>query len=246
MCWIGLGVIAMNADDPGLLVGDSIITRALRSHHLFSSLPDQNLEQLAQVSRVVTLESEASLFHQGAEAKHFYLVLTGAIKLFRVSPDGLTKVIEVIRQGEAFAEALMFLQQKVYPLNAEAMGTAEVIAIPSHRYKEMILAAPESALGVMGNMAMKLHRRINEIEILTLQNTRHRLANYLFGLLPDPAAANGSIELPMAKQLIASQLAMQPETFSRLIKEMKQQQLINVKGRHIDVLDVQGLREFGH
>jgi len=236
----------MSTADNNLLVGGSPMKSALRKHHLFSSLPEHDLEQLVQLCRLVKLDNEAPLFHQGADAQQFYLVLSGTIKLFRVSPDGLTKVIEVIRQGEAFAEALMFLQQKAYPLNAEAMGKAEVIAIPSQRYKEMILATPECALGVMGNMAMKLHRRINEIEILTLQNTRHRLANYLFGLLSDPAASTGAIELPMAKQLIASQLAMQPETFSRLIKEMKQQGLISVKGGHIDVHDVQGLREFGH
>jgi len=236
----------MNTGDSNILVGGNPMQRALGAHHLFSSLAESDLEQLLPVCRLVKLESEESLFHQGASAQHFYLVLSGAVKLFRISPDGLTKVIEVVRRGEAFAEALMFLQQKAYPLNAEAMEKTEVIAIPSQRYKEMILASPDCALGVMGNMAMKLHRRINEIEILTLQNTRHRLANYLFGLLPDPAASTGEIDLPMAKRLIASQLAMQPETFSRLIKEMKVQGLISVKGGHIDVLDVQGLREFGH
>lgn len=218
----------------------------LGAHHLFGSLKADNLEHLAQACRLVKLDNEQSLFHQGAEAQHFYLVVSGAVKLFRVSPDGLTKVIEVIRQGNAFAEALMFLQQRTYPLNAEAMGSSEVIAIPSQLYKELLLASPECALGVMGNMAVKLHRRINEIEILTLQNTRHRLGNYLFGLLEDPAAKTGEIQLPMAKQLIASQLAMQPETFSRLIREMKDQGLVSVKGARIEVHDVAGLRAFGH
>lgn len=222
------------------------LKQALRVHHLFGSLPESGLEKLAQACRVQPLDNEQSLFHQGADAQHFYLVLSGAIKLFRVSPDGQAKVIEVVRQGEAFAEALMFLQQKAYPLNAEAMGKTRIVAIPSALYKELLLASPECALGVMGNMAMKLHRRISEIETLTLQNTRHRLANYLFGLLPDATAQQGVIQLPMAKQLIASQLAMQPETFSRLIKEMKQQGLISVKASRIEVHDVPGLRGFGH
>lgn len=222
------------------------LKQALRVHHLFASLPDAGLDKLVQACRVVALGNEQSLFHQGGDAQHFYLVLSGAIKLYRVSPDGQAKVIEVVRQGEAFAEALMFLHQKAYPLNAEAMGKSNVVAIPSALYKELLLSSPECALGVMGNMAMKLHRRISEIETLTLQNTRHRLANYLFGLLPDPTARQGVIQLPMAKQLIASQLAMQPETLSRLIKEMKQQGLISVKASRVDVHDVAGLRGFGH
>ncbi|WP_299183548.1 Crp/Fnr family transcriptional regulator [uncultured Neptuniibacter sp.] len=228
-----------------ITIGNPLLA-CLGAHHLFSSFDAAGLERLAQSSRLVALENEESLFHQGSEAHSFYLVKSGSIKLFRVSPDGLAKVIEVVRQGDAFAEALMFLEQKVYPLNAEAMGQAEVIVIPSQIYKELLLSSPESALGVMGNMAMKLHRRINEIETLTLQNTRHRLSNYLFGLLPDPAAEFADIVLPMAKQLIASQLAMQPETLSRLIKEMKIEGIISVKGSRIQVHDVTLLRTFGH
>lgn len=229
---------AMNLGNP--------ILSSLKEHHLFSSFDPPEMERLAQSARLIVLENEESLFHQGGEAHSFYLVKSGCIKLFRVSPDGLTKVVEVARQGDAFAEALMFLEQKRYPLNAEAMEPSEVIAITSQIYKELLLSSPESALGVMGNMAMKLHRRINEIETLTLQNTRHRLSNYLFGLLPDPAAATADIVLPMAKQLIASQLAMQPETLSRLIKEMKQEGIIAVKGSRIQVYDVTRLRNFGH
>ena len=215
-------------------------------HFLFTSLSDQALDNLYQQCRPIKLKNDESLFHQGGEAHSFYIVLSGSIKLFRVSPDGHTKVIEVIKQGEAFAEALMFLEQIRYPVNAAAMAETEVLAVPNKLFKEILLAEPESALKLMGNMAIKLHRRIKEVEILTLQNTRHRLGNYLFGLAPDPAVKECVVQLPMAKQLIASQLGMQPETFSRLMKEMKNQGLIEVKGAEVVVNDLQGLRQFGH
>ena len=215
-------------------------------HFLFSSLSVKAQEALSQQCRAVKLKNDEALFNQGSEANSFYIVLSGSMKLFRVSPDGQTKVIEVIKTGDAFAEALMFLEQIKYPVNAAAMGETEVLAIPNKLYKEILLAEPESALKLMGNMAVKLHRRINEVEILTLQNTRHRLGNYLFGLAPDPGAKQCVVQLPMAKQLIASQLGMQPETFSRLMKEMRNQELIEVNGLEIVVNDLQGLRQFGH
>lgn len=118
--------------------------------------------------------------------------------------------------------------------------------IPNKPYKEILLASPQSALKVMGSMAVKLHRRITDIETLTLQNTRHRLGNYMFGLASDPSASACTLQLPMAKQLIASQLGMQPETLSRLMKEMKTQGLLDVRGADVVVYDLQRLREFGH
>ncbi|BBB27661.1 Crp/Fnr family transcriptional regulator [Amphritea japonica] len=218
----------------------------VREDVLFSSLTEKAKDNLCQHCHIIKLKNDETLFHQGGDAHSFYIVLEGNIKLYRVSPDGQTKVIEVIKKGGAFAEALMFMEQIRYPLNAAAMGACEVLAIPNKLYKETLLKEPQSALKLMGNMAVKLHRRINEIEILTLQNTRHRLGNYLFGLAPDPAAKQCVVQLPMAKQLIASQLGMQPETFSRLMKEMKLQGLIEVNGAEIRVNDLQGLLAFGH
>lgn len=222
------------------------IQACLSNHLLFSSLPEEALLKLSHHCRTVSLKNDETLFHQGNDAHSFYVVLSGNIKLFRVSPDGQAKVIEMIKPGDAFAEALMFMEQHRYPLNAAAMGKTEVLVIPNQFYKEILLAEPQCGLRLMGNMAVKLHRRINEIETLTLQNTRHRLGNYLFGLAPDPAAISCTFRLPMAKQLIASQLGMQPETFSRLIKEMKGVGIIEVNGAEISVNDMQALREFGH
>lgn len=227
-------------------MSESKLQVTLREHFLFSALPEGEREVLHQRCRVVELKNDETLFHQGDLAASFYVVLKGSINLFRVSPDGQTKVIEVIKTGGAFAEALMFMDQVRYPLNAIAMGVCEIMVIPNKLYKDILLAAPESALKVMGSMAVKLHRRITEIETLTLQNTRHRLGNYMFGLAPDPSELQCTLQLPMAKQLIASQLGMQPETFSRLMKEMKTQGLIDVKGADVVVHDLQGLREFGH
>ncbi|WP_428035171.1 Crp/Fnr family transcriptional regulator [Amphritea sp.] len=227
-------------------MSDSAIESFLAGHFLFQTFSAEQRQKLLPHCRLISLKNSETLFNQGEESKHFYIVKSGSMQLFRLSPDGQAKVMEVIHAGDPFAEALMFLEKNHYPLNAQAMGDTQVVAIVSQPYKSLLLADPQAAMHLMGGMAVKLHKRISEIEILTLQNTRHRLGNYLFGLAPDPAAQQCLFELPMAKQLIASQLGMQPETFSRLIKEMKDQALIEVNGAEIRVKDLPGLRAFGH
>ena len=78
---------------------ESTIQACLHKHLLFSSLSDEALVRLGQYCRTVRLKNDESLFHQGGDAHSFYIVLSGNIKLFRVSPDGQTKVIEVIATG---------------------------------------------------------------------------------------------------------------------------------------------------
>jgi len=194
----------------------------------------------------IDLINDENLFIQGAVANHFYLLITGKVNLYRLSPDGLVKVIDVINPGQAFAEALMFIDKHKYPVSAVAIGNCKVIAIPSQGYKNMLSKSPESAFRLMGNMAIKLHQRINEIENLTLQNTRHRLGNYLSGLARDPSALQAEFCLPMEKRLIASKLGMQPETFSRVFKEMRDHNILSNCGKQVRGHDMQALRNFGH
>lgn len=101
---------------------ESKLQVTLREHFLFSALPESAREALYQRCRMVELKNDETLFHQGDLATSFYVVLTGSINLYRVAPDGQTKVIEVIRAGAAFAEALMFMDEMRYPLSSIAMG----------------------------------------------------------------------------------------------------------------------------
>jgi CRP-like cAMP-binding protein len=222
------------------------VTASVREHILLSSLPAPAFNELMSHCRVVNLSNNESLFHQGSKVHSFYIVLSGKVKLYRVSFDGQTKIIEVINPGDAFAEALMFLEKSTFPLTAAGMEPSKVLQIPCQYYKEILFAAPNCTINLLGAMALKLHRRIQEIELLTLQNTKHRITHYLMNLVSDLNVKEHELELPIAKQLIASQLGMKPETFSRLFKEMKRRDILSSKGSKIFIHDLDKLRNFGY
>ena len=58
----------------------------LRSHHLFTSLKQDDIEYLLKGAQLLKLEKDQTLFWQGEPAKHFYFVITGSIKLYRLPP----------------------------------------------------------------------------------------------------------------------------------------------------------------
>ena len=88
---------------------------------------------------------------------------------------------------------------------------------------------------------MRLHQRLNEIDTLTLGNASRRVARYL---CQEQEAGNGHIQLCVPKRLIASQLGIQPETFSRILHRLEDEGIIRIDGRQIDVLDRQRLEQF--
>jgi CRP-like cAMP-binding protein len=87
---------------------------------------------------------------------------------------------------------------------------------------------------------------VNQIESLTLQNATYRLVAYLLEEIPRDVRTSPEVQLTTPKGVIASRLAIQPETLSRILAKLRQGGLIEVHGNHITIRNVQALREIVH
>jgi CRP-like cAMP-binding protein len=205
----------------------------LRQHYLFASFSEAELGQLVEQVRLLRVGAERLLFQHGDPAERFFLVVSGQIKLFRTTPDGQEKVMELMGPGRSFAEAIMFMEQHRYPVSAQALQDSELLAVPNQQYLELLRGNPEACFRLLGNLSMRLHQRLNEIEGLTLRNAATRVARYLLKRLPAGASNGATLQLDAPKQIIASQLGMKPETFSRVLGTLVEQGAITVKGRQV-------------
>ncbi|MDX1444072.1 MAG: Crp/Fnr family transcriptional regulator [Gammaproteobacteria bacterium] len=210
---------------------------------LLSELEPQQLQVMIDTSIRKELAAEQQLFQHGSDARYFYLVEEGSVKLSRLAPNGQEKVIEILRQGHTFAEAVMFFDKPLYPVDATALEDTVVIGLDGHRFMDILRESPETALRLMGTLSMRLHRRVNEIDSLSLQNSTLRVINFLLQNLPDEEADEAIIELETTKKLIAARLSIQPETFSRALNQLQKKGAIHVEGKTIEILDVDLLHD---
>jgi len=216
------------------------IVDALKQSHLFSSLTDIQMDRVHQNSKIVKLEEGQLLFAQGEDVTNFYLVLSGKMKLFRVSPDGQEKIIEIVPQGEVFAEALMFMDQPHYPVSSAALSDTVVIGIDTGDFKAMLWDSVETCLLLLGDMSFRLRKLVHEIDTLTLHSGTCRVANYLLQQIQD---GQECIELEVAKGVIAARLSVKPETFSRIIKNLRGQDILSIEGNKITIHDREALKD---
>ena len=212
----------------------------LRQGTLFARLTADQLARVARLARRVRLNESQSLFEQGDEARRFYLVLNGYVKLFRVSPDGDEKVIEVVSPRSTFAEALMFLDRPVYPVSAAALSDAELVSVDARDFAAMLRASVDTCFLLLGDMSQRLRGLIREIDNLSLQTASCRVAGYLLKRAPSDAEV---FELEVPKGVVASRLSVKPETFSRILKSLSSQGLVAIKGSRVEVLDRAGLEQ---
>ncbi|MGB0466917.1 MAG: Crp/Fnr family transcriptional regulator [Pontibacterium sp.] len=223
---------------------EAMMERALgqiRRHTLLAALNDGQFHTLTSHARLVSLKADQTLFLQDSEAERFFIVLQGSIKLFRLTSEGREIVMNVLMQDSAVGEAAMFMAKHHYPVNASAIESSQVISLSSHVYQRLLRDSSESCFGVLAAMACRLQNSMAEIETLTMQSASHRVVRFLLSLVKGDEERI-EVKLPVAKQLIAARLAMQPETFSRVMRDLKSRELLEVDGCYLTILSVTGLK----
>ena len=212
------------------------IANALRSCQLFAGISLPELDAIAGITTVKSVEKGSYLFHEGHPSIGFYIVQSGAINVHRVNAMGKEQIIHVFRAGESFAEATL-ATDKGYPGDARAIEPSQVLLVQKAGFLALLKRQPELALRMLGSMSAHLRVLVGQLEDLTLKDVETRLANWLVKRCPDPASSKPvNIELTTTKRVLAAELGTVSETFSRTLAKFREQKLISVKGKIITVL----------
>lgn len=218
------------------------VTNELSKHYLFAALDEDQRRQLQAHSRIRHLDAGEHLFVQGDRADVFWRLESGQITLYRLSRDGHQKIMRLIEVGQSFAEGILFMDCPRYPVNAEAVFPSIVCGFERGAYLKILETSFATCRGLFRQMVRRTQHHLDEIEALTIQNARFRLAHYLARLEPSNAGGTAyTVTLPARKALIASRLAMQPETLSRLFGELERDGLIRVDGDRVQIMDADAL-----
>lgn len=214
----------------------SAIINSLRSCNLFAGLPPADLENIAAVTVVKSLEKGEYLFHEGDPAHGFYVVQRGAVNVHRVSAAGKEQVIHIFRAGDSFAEVAL-ASATGYPAEARALEPTQVLLVQKDGILALLQRQPELALRMLGSMSGHLRALVGQLEDLALKDVETRLANWLVKRCPNPQGEMPvAIDLTMTKRVLAAELGTVSETFSRTLAKFRQQKLIAVKGKRVTVL----------
>ncbi|MBV1951754.1 MAG: Crp/Fnr family transcriptional regulator [Cycloclasticus sp.] len=217
---------------------------SLRKNLLFSTLDQQQFNTLVEHSSRLQVSDGEHLFHQKEAANYFFLLETGNIKLYRLSPSGEEKVIELIHQGQTFAEAVMFMQGGTYPVNAQALSDCQLIRIHMKTFLKILEDSTDNCLKILALMSQRLHGAIQEIDQLSLQNAKMRIIQFLLRDVTADTSTPHTLKWTTPKATLASRLSVRPETFSRTLQQLSQAGLIQVKGSTVTLLDIDALRQY--
>jgi len=209
--------------------------------HLFSALSPSQLHYLRAHMQRYELQCGELLFSQGQAAQQFFLIQSGQIKLSRLALSGHEKIVEIMSAQQTFAEAVMFMQQQSYPVNAQALKSSVVIGVNNDAFLNMLRQSPATCFQLLAKMSIHLHQWLNELDRLTQQNATYRLIHFLQQRIPQQAQLPLEIHLETPKHILASQLSIQPETLSRIFKQLTQAGILSVEGKRVRIHSLEKL-----
>lgn len=215
------------------------IPAVLKSSGSFNTVSDELLARIARMSKVETYRKGDLIFAEDTACTGMYVVAAGAIKIYKIGPDGREHVLHVAEPGETFGEAAMFLGSLGYPAYAGAVKDSQVVFIPKRSMYDLLEKEPHLCFQVLGSLAVWTHRLVTKLEMLTLKDASSRLAGYFI----ERARERGEFDLAIPKHTLAAHLAISSETLSRLLNRFQAQGLIESQGRHIKILDPESLQE---
>ncbi len=206
---------------------------------MFSEMSEAELDRIAAATTSSYYEKGQSIVECGDPCTGFHVVVYGQVKLGFTSPQGVEKVVEIVRPGQSFGEALMFLDRP-YIVFAQALADSMLLHVAKQAVLEEL--GPSSfGRRMIAGLAMRLHGLVRDVEAYTLRSGQERVIGYLLAEAPEGAHA-AEVQLTPGKSVIASRLNMTPEHFSRILHELAGQGLIEVSGRTVRVPDFERLR----
>lgn len=208
---------------------------------LFEGLSKDQLERLVSISVTRDFSRGATIFYEGQPGDGFYVVVSGLIKIYKVSAEGKEQILHIFGPGEPFGEVPVF-EGRSFPANATCLKASRVCFFPRDSFVGLIESNPSLALAMLAVLSRRLRRFTALIDDLSLKEVPGRLASHLL-YLSDTTKGADKLTLDVPKNQLASLLGTVPETLSRILTKLGEQGLIQTEARTITILDRSGLQE---
>jgi CRP/FNR family transcriptional regulator, dissimilatory nitrate respiration regulator len=221
----------------------------LQTTLLFRGLSRSQVLRLCQIVQPQTWQKDEPIFQQGSPAAGFFVVKTGRVKVFKVSPMGKEQILNIFESGDNFAEVAA-LDGQPFPASATALERVELIFFPRQVFLELLRQDPDIAINMLISLSQHSRHLVSVIEDLSFKDVPQRLAAYLFNLCDvssqkssDRSPSIDLVTLDLTKTQLSAALGTIPATLSRAFFRLSSEGIIAVNGSQIEVLDRDRLQD---
>lgn len=187
------------------------------------------------------LAREQLLLKHGVEPDWVSYIESGRVAL-GVMEHGLMEHQIGVLEGPCWLDISSAVLGLPHLVDALADTPVQLRQVSMDAFRKAIANLSESAQAVLTDVAMA-HRRQTEFAVSRLaKDAEARCAEWLLSHAESGAQGQMAVELHQRKRSIAVQLGIAPETFSRVLRHLREQSLISGSGRVLNLINPNALR----
>jgi CRP/FNR family transcriptional regulator len=207
-------------------------------------LPRRILEPLLVGAVEVTLPAGSVSTREGELVRHVELVVTGAVRLFVVAPDGRTMTVRYCRAGAIIGAVSLFTPQYATPVTTQALVDSRLLKL----HTATVRRAASRDVSVAGVFLQELSQRvmsfIYEIPGSAFATVRQRVARHLLDLSLGPAVVQQQagewrreLAVRQSQQELADAVGTVREVVVRVLRELRNEGIVETGRDRIVIID---------
>ena len=209
----------------------------VRTRAVCAVLSDEELGGLAELTQTNTYAAGETLFFEGDTAGACFIVQAGALKLYKLLPDGRRQITGFLFKGDF----LGLSADDEYGYTAEVLEDVRACSLPTEKMQELIDEYPKLSNRLLNLASMELAVAQEQMLLLGRKTAQERIASFLLWLAlraEDRGEPSNPVRVPMSRGDMGDYLGLTVETVSRSITKLKTSGIIKLKeGNHIEIAD---------
>ncbi len=202
-----------------------------KSHSLIDKLNPDELHELEQNRGCSYYKKNDFLFLEGSYPRGVYCLNHGKVKVFTRGDEGKEQIIHIAKPGEIIGFRAM-LSGDPYPVSAETIEECAICFISKEEFFKMMDSNSEFRNDIIKGLSKELGERAISITDMAQKSVRERLAASLLQLQD----IYGAEPINLSREDLANFVGTATETLIRLLKEFKDEGVIETQTRKLIIL----------
>jgi CRP/FNR family transcriptional regulator len=216
----------------------TVTLEILSKMHYFTGLTPEELEEVGKyIAFEKQIEKGQTLLYEDDLSDYMYLIVSGAVKVFKKSANGKEQILNIASTGESLDDVSTF-DGGPSAMDMLAMTPVRLLAIKKEDIKALFAKFPRVALNVAGVLAGKVRRDSSLVEVLSFDQVINRLARLI---LKQSGAGENLLPL-FTQQDLAAMVGTSRVVVNRSLRVMEEKGAIRLERRRIVITDEEALK----
>jgi CRP/FNR family transcriptional regulator len=211
---------------------------------IFLNLSSAELEVVSCQRAEVHFKAGELIYKQGAPSQNFVCLTSGKVKLYIEGYDNKNLILGIVKPVDYIIGPGIYLDNK-HHYSAMAIEDCSACILDAEVFRKLIRSNPEFAESFIRKISKMSVFNFNQVISLSQKQMHGRIADVLI-YLSESVYETNPFTTTLSRQDLADMSGMSKESAIRILKEFKDEGIVEIEGNNFHILNRDNLYKISH